>query len=141
MRIEGRATRLRRIGGNRWEAEALTADGAPRRVAARAAVLATGVGAERLVPPGMQLSCGLGARLSRMRVLRGALPRAAAIVPSRSAGGLFFASREVPGSSGRERVWLVSDGFSSPGVVSPGALTDGWWTCSVLERLQGFIAP
>jgi hypothetical protein len=75
-----------------------------------------------------------------MLVLRGSLPPAAAIIPSRSAGGLFFASRTVPGTRG-ERVWLVSDGYSSPGSHSPGALTDGWWVCSVLERLGGFIDP
>jgi hypothetical protein len=72
-----------------------------------------------------------------MLVLRGDLPAAAAIVPSRSAGGLFFASRET-GRPG-DRVWLVSDGFSSPGDLPVGALTDGWWACSVVERLTGFL--
>lgn len=137
-RLDGRCTSLVRASGGRWEAAGRDADGGTFRVQARAAVLATGIGADGLLPAGLQLSCRLGARLSRMLVLRGALPQAAAIIPSRSAGGLFFASREIPEAPG-ERVWLVSDGFSSPGTTSPGPLTDGWWACSVLERLREFV--
>jgi hypothetical protein len=132
----GRCVALRPSWGGAWEAEVRGPDGEARHVRARAVVLATGTAAPRLVPESVRLQRGLGARLSRMLVLRGPLPRAAAIVPSRSAGGLFFASRETGAG---DRVWLVSDGFSSPGVESPGPLTDGWWVCSVLERLHELV--
>jgi hypothetical protein len=103
-------------------------------------VLATGASVPDLVPAEVDLDLGFGARLSRMLVLKGVLPRAAVIVPSRAAGGLFFASRDIADDpAGHTRAWLVSDGFSSPGTESPGVITDGWWTCSVIERLLGFV--
>lgn len=140
-RIDGRCTALRRTDRGAWAAELRSASGEPDRVLARTVALATGTAADELVPAGLRLGAALGARLSRMLVLRGQLPPAAAIIPSRSAGGLFFASREVPEAAPGERVWLVSDGFSSPGTTSPGPLTDGWWACSVLERLGRFVRP
>lgn len=136
-RIDGRCTSLRH-GKGRWTAQALLATGESRQVRAATTVIAAGTATADLLPPGLQLTATPDTRLSRMLVLRGALPPAAAIVPSRSAGGLFFASRPVPGATD-EHVWLVSDGYSSPGTASPGALTDGWWICSVLERLATVV--
>jgi glycine/D-amino acid oxidase-like deaminating enzyme len=138
-RIDGRCTSLTQRAG-RWEARWRADDGAAGLVRAKTVILATGTDVPALVPPAVRLDRVVDARLSRMLVLRGELPKAAAIVPSRSAGGLFFASREIPGARTEgERVWLVSDGFSSPGTASRGALTDGWWACSVLERLSEFV--
>ena len=138
-RIDGRCVALAQRGGV-WEARWRAEDGTVGAVRARTAILATGTDVPALLPDAVRLDRVVDARLSRMLVLRGGLPKAAAIVPSRSAGGLFFASREVPGArSGAERVWLVSDGFSSPGTAPRGGLTDGWWACSVLERLAGFV--
>jgi len=138
--VDGRCTAIRPASRGRWTAEARGRDGSTVETTAGAVVLATGTAMPQLLPRDAPLSASPDVRLSRMLVLRGALPPAAAIIPSRAAGGLFFASREVPGPSG-ERVWLVSDGYSSPGSTSPGALTDGWWVCSVLERLAEFIDP
>lgn len=136
---EGVATGLRRSRGT-WEVAAVSRTGEPVRVAARHAILATGTRNPALTPQSVRLSCDASARLSRMLVLRGRLPRAAAIIPSRAAGGLFFDSREIPGGGDEdERVWLVSDGFSSPGTTSPSLLTDAWWACSVIERLLQFV--
>ena len=138
-RIDGRCVALAQRAGT-WEARWRDEDGTPGVARAATAILATGTDVPALLPAAVRLDRVVDARLSRMLVLRGELPKAAAIVPSRSAGGLFFASREVPGArSGAERVWLVSDGFSSPGTDSRGGLTDGWWACSVLERLSGFV--
>ncbi len=138
-RIDGRAVALAQRAGT-WEARWRAEDGTAGVARAATAILATGTEVPALLPAAVRLDRVVDARLSRMLVLRGELPKAAAIVPSRSAGGLFFASREVPGArSGAERVWLVSDGFSSPGTASRGGLTDGWWACSVLERLSGFV--
>jgi hypothetical protein len=139
VRIAGRCTALvQRPGG--WEARWRGADGSAGMARADSVILATGTGVPALVPTTVRLDRVVDARLSRMLVLRSDLPKAAAIVPSRSAGGLFFASREIPGARiGAERVWLVSDGFSSPGTAFRGGLTDGWWACSVLERLAGFV--
>jgi glycine/D-amino acid oxidase-like deaminating enzyme len=139
QRVLGRCSALtQRPGG--WEARWRAEDGTAGVARARTAILATGTEVPALLPRTVRLDRVVDARLSRMLVLRGDLPKAAAIVPSRSSGGLFFASREVPGArSGAERVWLVSDGFSSPGTASRGGLTDGWWACSVLERLSAFV--
>jgi glycine/D-amino acid oxidase-like deaminating enzyme len=138
-RVSGRCVALTQRAGI-WEARWRAEDGTAGVALARTAILATGTDVPALLPPSVRLDRVVDARLSRMLVLRGALPKAAAIVPSRSAGGLFFASREVPGARrGAERIWLVSDGFSSPGTAFRGGLTDGWWACSVLERLSGFV--
>ena len=136
----GRCVELTRVAGT-WAARVggdAGEDGVTVR--ARSAVVATGVAVDELIPPETRLDRRHGTRLARMLVLRGRLPRVAAIVPSRAAGGLFLASREVEDGSGA-RVWLVSDGFSSPGATSPGALTDAWWACSIVERLYGFVRP
>lgn len=133
-----RCTALRRTGTAGWQASADVPGGDVLTVRADRVILATGTRLGELLPPDVRLDRAPGYRLSRMLVLRGPLPRAAAIVPSRAAGGLFFASREIPGST-TERIWLVSDGFSSEGVRSPGALTDAWWACSVVERMYGFV--
>jgi glycine/D-amino acid oxidase-like deaminating enzyme len=148
-RIVGRCAAIRSDGDRSWRAEVLEEDGRRLEVRAEAVVLATGAAVPELVPAEVRLDLGFGARLSRMLVLKGTLPRTAVIVPSRSAGGLFFASRDIApdatgqaeraDTTGQTRVWLVSDGFSSPGTESPGALTDGWWTCSIVERLLGFV--
>lgn len=132
----GRCVSLSRRGGD-WVARVGEGEHA-LNVRGRTAIVATGVAIDELVPHGIHLDHAHGIRLSRMLVLRGRLPRAAAIVPSRSAGGLFLASREVRDGSG-DRVWLVSDGFNSPGSTSPGASTDGWWACSIIERLYGYV--
>lgn len=134
--VRGRCVALR--GGDaQWSARVRTSSG-EEEARARSVVLATGIDIDELVPSGTRLDHPYDTRLSRMLVLRGRLPRAAAIVPSRASGGLFFASREVRDRPG-ERVWLVSDGFNSPGSVSPGALTDAWWACSITERLYGYV--
>jgi glycine/D-amino acid oxidase-like deaminating enzyme len=140
-RVAGHCSELRQQAGGAWEASWTAGEAGCGRVRARTVILAGGTRSPELVPSSVRLDRGLDARLSRMLVLRGDLPRAAAIMPSRSAGGLFFASRELPSSGRRagERVWLVSDGFSSRGVSSPGPLTDGWWACSVIERLADCI--
>jgi hypothetical protein len=142
LHLPERCDRLRRTRDGDWEAVLAEPVGDRASVRAAAVILAAGTTASSLVPGRVRLDRTLDARLSRMLVLRGALPTAAAIMPSRSAGGLFFASRELPGHhNGGERVWLVSDGFSSGGTESRGPLTDGWWTCSVIERLAGFVDP
>lgn len=133
-----RCTALRRTGSTGWQASVEVPGGDSMTVRADRVILATGTRLGELLPAGVRLDRDHGYRLSRMLVLRGPLPRAAAIVPSRAAGGLFFASREIPGSPA-ERIWLVSDGFSSHGTRSPGALTDAWWACSVMERMYGFV--
>jgi len=138
--ILGRCDSLRLRSDGSWSADISAALGGHLEVTAAGVILATGAAVPELVPDEVNLDLRFGARLSRMLVLRGTLPRAAAIVPSRAAGGLFFASREiVDDPSGRARAWLVSDGFSSPGTDSPGDLTDGWWSCSVIERLLRFV--
>ncbi len=141
LRLFGRCTRLQQSADGLWRAEVDGSRTPLMPIHGRAVILATGTFVPELIPPSLQLDRQFSARLSRMLVFRGALPRTAAILPSRSAGGLFFASREIPGlhSSASQRAWLISDGFSSPGMSSPGALTDGWWTCSVIERLRGFV--
>lgn len=138
-RIDGRCIDLRQLRVDVWESEFADVTGGTHVVHARSVVLATGTAAPELVPGTLRLDRVLDARLSRMLVLRGALPRVAAIVPSRAAGGLFFASREIPGAAENERVWLVSDGFSSGGTQRRGSLTDAWWACSVVERMTGFV--
>jgi len=139
-RILGRCDSLRLGDDGSWSADISTALGEQVEVTVAGVILATGAAVPQLVPDEVNLDLQFGARLSRMLVMHGALPRTAAIVPSRAAGGLFFASREiVDDSSGRARAWLVSDSFSSPGTHSPGDLTDGWWSCSVIERLLRFV--
>lgn len=137
--ISGVCTSLRTRSDGVWEARATSRTGEPVRIRARRAVLATGIGNPRLTPSTVRLDRAASARLARMLVLRGRLPSAAAIIPSRAAGGLFFDSRECPDPEDTRRVWLVSDGFSSAGTTSPSALTDAWWACSVLERLRRFV--
>lgn len=139
LAITGRCTALRRRADGLWDAGVTASAGETVRVRARLAVLATGIHNPALTPATVSPDREASARLSRMLVLRGPLPSAAAIIPSRAAGGLFFDSRECRGSGGAERVWLVSDGFSSSGSVSPSMLTDAWWACSVMERLRGFV--
>ena len=133
-----RCSCLHRTPAGEWQAVVDVPGGDAVTVRAGHAILATGTAVSELIPDGIRLDRAHGARLSRMLVLRGDLPRAAAIVPSRAAGGLFFASREIADSTS-ERIWLVSDGFSSAGTTSPGALTDAWWACSVMERMYGFV--
>ncbi|BDZ45799.1 FAD-dependent oxidoreductase [Naasia aerilata] len=137
--LAGRCSSLSRGAGGAWDATVTTPDGRTLRARARRVILATGTAAPELLPASVRLDRELDARLSRMLVLRGPLPRAALIVPSRSAGGLFLASRDIPGADSAERAWLVSDGFSSSGTGSRGSLTDGWWACSILERLSDFV--
>ena len=138
--ILGRCESLRLRNDGSWSANITVAVGGQVVVTVASVILATGAAVPELVPDEVDLDLRFGARLSRMLVLRGTLPRTAAIVPSRAAGGLFFASRDIEDDpSGRERAWLVSDGFSSPGTDSPGDLTDGWWSCSVIERLLRFV--
>jgi glycerol-3-phosphate dehydrogenase len=113
-RIVGRCAAIRSDGDRSWRAEVLEEDGRRLEVRAQAVVLATGAAVPELVPAEVRLDLGFGARLSRMLVLKGTLPRTAVIVPSRSAGGLFFASRDIaPGRrSGQTRQGRPASGSS-----------------------------
>lgn len=141
MHRSGRVVGITHERGD-WVADGRDASGGRFSMRAGAVIVATGIQASDLVPTKVRLDRSLDVRMSRMLVLRGTLPRAAAIVPSRASGGLFFASREIEhsASAAPDRIWLVSDGFSSSGRDEKG-LTDAWWTCSVLERLAEVVDP
>ncbi|WP_422936512.1 FAD-dependent oxidoreductase [Sinomonas sp. P47F7] len=127
-------SRIERIDGN-W----LIATNSGHKISARNVIVATGSGASSLLTGVPEIHNCIVVRRSRMLVLRGSLPAAALIWPSKDAGGLFLVSRtDITGESG---VWLVSDNFSTPGIVATESLVDGWWACSIAQRLMRFISP
>jgi FAD dependent oxidoreductase len=102
-------------------------------VHAKAVVIAAGVHSKQLTP-----NVPIENRISRMLVLRGELPKASFIAPGVEWGGLFMVSRSHYNESDKADAWLVSDHFSSA-TNSVSELLDGWWACSIAERISKLI--
>lgn len=129
--IQGTCRQIRFPSG-RLPLVATTAEsGGEREILCHKAVLATGIDSAGLIPDGL-----VHRRMSRMLVLRGDLPGIAFIVPGATLAGLFVVPRLTFGR--RSRVWLVSDAFWSSMASASGSL-DGWWACSITERLTALF--